>query len=54
MRFLRLLCAVLREIFEESAYERYCATNGLSPGRDSYRSFVRQSTAERNSRVKCC
>ena len=54
MRFLRLLRAVLREIFEESAYERYCVIHGLTPGTDSYASFIRQSAAVKNTRVKCC
>ena len=54
MKFLKLCRAILREIFEESAYERFCATSGLPPGRDSYRSFIRQSAAAKNARVKCC
>ena len=54
MNFLKLCRAILREIFEESAYERFCSTNGLRPGRDSYRSFIRQSAAAKNARVKCC
>ena len=50
MRVLRVLQAILREIFEESAYERFCAREGIARGRESYASFVRG----RRIRVKCC
>jgi hypothetical protein len=52
MRFLSLIRAVLREIFEESAYERFCAQEGVIPGRDSYARFL--SRAEKGIKVKCC
>jgi hypothetical protein len=52
MKFLQTLRAVLREIFEESAYERYCRREGVSRGRDSYSRFLRQRDSKVN--VKCC
>ena len=41
---------VLREIFEESAYARFCAREGLARGRESYAMFVRG----RRVKEKCC
>jgi len=52
MKFLRLLHAVLREIFDESAYERYCARHGVDVARASYSSFLRER--EQINIVKCC
>jgi hypothetical protein len=53
MKFLRTLRDVLREIFEESAYERFCSREGFPPGRPSYSRFLRES--ERGERkVRCC
>jgi hypothetical protein len=50
MKIIRVLLAILREIFEESAYERFCAREGVERGRESYAAFVRG----RRIRVKCC
>jgi hypothetical protein len=50
MKVIRLLRAILREIFEESAYERFCRRERLAPGRESYGKFLRQS----HVKVKCC
>jgi hypothetical protein len=50
MRVIRMLRAILREIFEESAYERFCARERLARGRESYAAFVRG----RRVKVKCC
>lgn len=50
MRVIRVLRAILREIFEESAYERFCRREGVRRGRESYAAFVRG----RRVKVKCC
>lgn len=50
MRVLRLLRAILREIFDESSYERFCAREGVVRGQESYAAFTRG----RKVRVKCC
>lgn len=50
MRALRTLLAVLREIFDESAYERFCTHHGLVRGRDSYATFIRAQRVK----AKCC
>ena len=50
MKVIRVLRAILSEIFEESAYERFCAREGVTRGRESYAAFVRG----RRIKVKCC
>ena len=52
MKFFRLIYAILREIFDESAYERYCARQGVGVARASYSSFLRER--EQINIVKCC
>jgi hypothetical protein len=52
MRLLRLIRAVLREIFDEAAYERFCAREGLRSGCTSYDKFLKNS--DRAAKVKCC
>ena len=54
MKFLRILQAVLREIFEESAYERFCSRQGLARDRESYRVFLVDNESAKARRVKCC
>ena len=41
---------MLREIFDESAYERFCAGQSLPKGRESYALFLQR----RPVKVKCC
>lgn len=50
MKVIRALKAILREIFEESAYERFCAREGIAQGRESYAAFVRGGKVK----VRCC
>ena len=50
MKIIRVLRAILSEIFEESAYERFCEREGAARGRESYAAFVRG----RRVRVRCC
>jgi hypothetical protein len=52
MRFLRLVRAVLREIFGEAAYDRFCAQQGLKRGRDSYARFL--SKDDKATKLRCC
>ena len=54
MTFLRVLLATLKEIFEESAYERFCAREGVAVGRESYAHFLMESDAAREQKVQCC
>jgi hypothetical protein len=52
MKFFHLLHAILREIFDESAYERFRIRMRVGAGRDSYSQFLRER--ERVKNVKCC
>jgi hypothetical protein len=54
MRFFRLIRAVLREIFDEAAYERFCLREELPAGRMSYSKFLDQTAASGNKKVRCC
>jgi hypothetical protein len=51
MRFFRLLLEILREIFEEAAFERYCARESVARSREAYARFLREPKAPR---VRCC
>jgi len=52
MRFFRLIYEVLREIFDEAAYERFCAREALPVGSDSYTLFLTRS--ENRVKPRCC
>ncbi len=47
------LAAMLREIFDESAYRRFLQRTGQPPSRASYREFLRQML-EHKPRCRCC
>ena len=46
--------ATLREIFDESAYERYLAREGAEPTRESYRDFLNDRSAMMSRKPRCC
>lgn len=54
MRFLRLVRAVLREVFDEAAYERFCMRGGLRAGRESYARFLDENAPSARTKVRCC
>ena len=54
MKLFRLLRAVLREIFEEAAYERFCARERFVAGKHSYSRFLRESDPSKKTTIKCC
>ena len=54
MRFLRVLKAMLREVFEEAAYERFCAREGSAVNQESYAKFLREAEQTTQRRVRCC
>jgi hypothetical protein len=54
MKFLRTVRAVLREVFEESAYERFCAREKIVRGRESYVRFLEESDQAKQQKVRCC
>jgi hypothetical protein len=53
-RFGYLLLATLREIFEESAYERFLKRRGLASSRQAYAAFLHETQHVRERRARCC
>jgi len=54
VKVFRVLLATLKEIFEESAYERFCATEALPVCPDSYARFLRTADQTKRPTVRCC
>ena len=58
MRHLRqawqIVRATLREIFDESAYERFLARTQSSRSVESYRQFQREREAGMERKPRCC
>jgi hypothetical protein len=55
--FRRIICtlrATLREIFDESAYDRFLLQTGDSRSSESYRAFMQEKEREMARRPKCC
>ena len=52
-RVIRILRLMLREIFEEAAYERFCKLHGIPPGRSSYSRFLREKHSG-STNLRCC
>ncbi len=53
-RFGQLLLATLREIFEESAYERFLERRGCASSREAYAAFLHETQHVRERRARCC
>ena len=51
---LRLLICALREIFDESAYERFLLRHKLPPSRGTYAQFLREQELTKARRPRCC
>jgi hypothetical protein len=49
-----LLLATLREIFDESAYTRFLAREGVTSCRSAYAAFLREQEMIKARRPKCC
>jgi hypothetical protein len=54
MKFFRIIRDALREVFEESAYERFCAREQIGVGRESYALFLEETDQARQHKVRCC
>lgn len=54
MKLLRLLHAILREIFDEAAYERFCARLAADVSPKSYADYLHEMEEAQRSKVKCC
>ena len=49
-----LIVAVLREIFDESAYERFLLRHHVTSSAAAYSSFCRERDLSRARRHRCC
>jgi hypothetical protein len=49
-----IFAAVLREIFDESAYTRFLRRNQLSTSRVAYSQFLREHEVAKARRPRCC
>lgn len=54
MNLFYLIRTVLREIFDEAAYDRFCARGGLGIGRESYAKFLSENASSARSKIRCC
>ena len=50
----RILLATLREIFDESAYERFLLRTQMTPSRFAYAAFLRERGHSQARRPRCC
>jgi hypothetical protein len=50
----RTLRATLREIFDESAYDRFLLRTGASHSAESYRAFMRDRESTMAQKPRCC
>jgi hypothetical protein len=53
-RALQLLRATLREIFDESAYQRFLTRSELNSSRASYALFLKEQEIRKARQPKCC
>jgi hypothetical protein len=52
--FAVTVVATLREIFDETAYERFLTRAGMAPSRASYAAFRLEFEEAKVRRPKCC
>ena len=50
----RILQAMLREIFDESAYARFLQRRQLTSSAHAYAEFLNESSQQRERRPRCC
>jgi hypothetical protein len=51
---LELIISALREIFDESAYERFLLRQNLARSRATYAQFLREQELSKARRPRCC
>jgi hypothetical protein len=49
-----IVAKMLREIFDESAYDRFLSRHQVPTGRASYAAFLREQETMKARRPKCC
>jgi hypothetical protein len=52
--FFQVVLAMLREIFDENAYQRFLLRTSSVPSVESYSKFVRERDATMAKRPRCC
>ena len=50
----RILLAVLREIFDESAYSRFLERSKIVSSTEAYAAFCRERESAQQRRPRCC
>jgi hypothetical protein len=53
-RVIDILAAVLREIFDESAYARFLQRNAMAASREAYAAFLQEHDIYKSRRPRCC
>jgi len=53
-RTFRIFIAVLREIFDETAYKRYLARTNAKSSRQAYAAFWQERQSRHERRPRCC
>lgn len=54
MGFWRTILAILRELADENAYDRYLVAHGEVPSKEAWRRFTDHRLKAKYSRAKCC
>ena len=54
LKAFRIFLATLREIFDESAYERFLCRTGMTSSQAAYRAFWREREGGHARRPRCC
>jgi len=54
MKFLSVIKAVLREVFDEAAYERFRIRDKSGISRESYARFLEEADRVREHKARCC
>lgn len=54
MKIFHLIRVVLREVFDEAAYERFCARESVGKSAESYARFLCESERAGLQKVRCC
>jgi hypothetical protein len=52
--FARIIVAMLREIFDESAYARFLQRSHMPPSKQSYAAFCRERDSHLARKPRCC
>ncbi len=54
VRSLRVFVAMLREVFDESAYQRFLERGQMESSASAYALFRRENELARSRRARCC